>query len=364
LNTSAAFNAPSENTIIGTKNKIAEPEQIQYPANYANAKSKIAELPATATGAANKKIKTSKNKFEGDYTTTGANDLQENKKLGAASIQYKNSAPTSGNSATTTTQNLSVNNKQLALNSAAASDKINRSIVKSAAQFQSNSSNSDNNAKTLTASHTTGSASRAVVRPSNLFGQSSGVSEKSAISETTKTLMKSEITENKPLNLRRDKIDLSKYELANAEKKYVTDKLNYQQSGAEGRISVNANISAKQFKINSEYRKKYEKKSEEIIKSKFDKNFGNYRDKILADAGQHKFHGDIELYFDETGKLKKYKFAKSDITKNKQTRQSVTDYVESLKLILPIDMEVMAVVIFDFNDSSASPELKCQFFWD
>ncbi|MBP7652368.1 hypothetical protein KA977_03030 [Candidatus Dependentiae bacterium] len=170
-------------------------------------------------------------------------------------------------------------------------------------------------------------------------------------------------TQNKTAAANANKLDVTKYKLKNANSKYLSDNVDNQQAGGEGRVNVNLNLTYKKYKMNPEYLKLIEKKSQDTLNLKLKKTFPGYKEKIKQSMQSQKLFGDIELYFENNGKLKKIKYADGDVLKNKKLKQIFEGLLNASNLILPVDLEVMVVIKIEFEQNSELPEINYQFFW-
>ncbi len=159
-----------------------------------------------------------------------------------------------------------------------------------------------------------------------------------------------------------EKIDYSKFGIKNATNKYNAKKIDTSQSNSEGRTNVSVNLAYNQYEMNPEYINIRKKKSEDVIKYRFNQRFPIYKDKLIASANKENFSGEIEMTYEKNGKLKKYKFIKSDITAEKNTKKIFEEYIASMNLALPIDFEVFIVVKITFDKNGKTPVISVEFY--
>ncbi|HPG29925.1 MAG TPA: hypothetical protein PKY81_02420 [bacterium] len=169
-------------------------------------------------------------------------------------------------------------------------------------------------------------------------------------------------TQNKTAEAAANKINVS-YNLKNASSKVLSDNVENQQGGAEGKVNVGLKLSYKNYKVNPEYLKLLEKKSQDALNLKLKKTFAGFKQKIIQSMEKQKLFGDIELNFEKNGQLKKIKYADGDVAKNKKLKQTFEEYLKASKLIIPVDIEALVVIKIEYEKNTESPSINYQFFW-
>ena len=157
------------------------------------------------------------------------------------------------------------------------------------------------------------------------------------------------------------KIDYKKYKIANAASKYIEKEQEKSQTNSQGRTNVGVTMKYNEYELNPEHIKIRQNKSEVILKKIFLQKFAVFKSRISESINKNDFYGEIEMTYEDNGKVKKYKF-KKDIDSSKDVKKVFDDYIKAMNLTLPIDFEAFIVVKFTYKKTASAPEIEVEFF--